>query len=52
MEAWTVGVNWYWRSNTKLMLNYVDVASSRTDASGARIHDEPSILEARVQLHW
>lgn len=53
MEAWTVGVNWYWRSNTKFMLNYVDVASRRTDpASGARIHDDPSILEARVQLHW
>lgn len=53
MDAWTVGVNWYWRSNTKLMLNYVDVASTRTDpASGVRIHDDPSILEARVQLHW
>ena len=53
MDAWTVGVNWYWRSNAKLMLNYVDVASHRTDpASGARIHDDPSIVEARVQLHW
>ncbi|MBJ7574612.1 porin [Luteimonas sp. MC1828] len=53
MDAWTVGVNWYWRSNAKLMLNYVDVASRRTDAaSGLRIHDDPSIVEARVQLHW
>ena len=53
MEAWTVGVNWYWRENAKLMLNYVDVASHRTDAgTGARIHDDPSIVEARVQLHW
>lgn len=53
MDAWTVGMNWYWRSNAKLMLNYVDVASRRTDAvSGLRIHDDPSIVEARVQLHW
>lgn len=53
MDAWTVGVNWYWRNNTKLMLNYVDVASSRIDpATGARVDDDPSILEARVQLHW
>lgn len=53
MEAWTVGVNWYWRNNTKLMLNYVDVASRRTDpVTGARVDDDPSILEARVQLHW
>ncbi|NLA66638.1 MAG: porin [Gammaproteobacteria bacterium] len=53
MEAWTVGVNWYWRDNAKLMLNYVDVASRRTDpATGVAVHDDPSIVEARVQLHW
>lgn len=53
MDAWTVGVNWYWREHAKLMLNYVDVASRRTDpATGARLHDDPSIVEARVQLHW
>ncbi|MEN1939662.1 porin [Luteimonas sp. MJ174] len=53
MEAWTVGVNWYWRNNAKLMLNYVDVASRRVDAaSGAVVSDDPSIVEARVQLHW
>jgi len=53
MEAWTVGVNWYWRSNAKLALNYVDVASRRTDAaSGAVVSDDPSIVEARMQLHW
>lgn len=53
MEAWTVGMNWYWRKNAKLMLNYVDVASRRTDAaSGAVIDDDPSIIEARLQLHW
>lgn len=52
MEAWTVGVNWYWRENAKLMLNYVDVASRYDDAGGARVHDDPSIIEARLQLHW
>ncbi len=29
MNAYTVGVNWYWRSNFKFMLNYVMVDSSR-----------------------
>ncbi len=29
MDALTVGVNWYWRSNFKFMLNYVKVDSSR-----------------------
>jgi len=53
MDAWTLGVNWYWRSNAKLMLNYVDVASRRADPdTGAIVHDDPSIVEARVQLHW
>jgi phosphate-selective porin OprO/OprP len=53
MEARTVGINWYWRAHAKLMLNYVDVASRRFDpASGAVVHDDPDILEARVQLHW
>ena len=53
MEAWTLGVNWYWRRNLKLMLNQVEASSRRTDpATGARIDDAPSITEARVQLHW
>jgi phosphate-selective porin OprO/OprP len=29
MDTWTVGVNWYLRSNFKLALNYVKVDSSR-----------------------
>lgn len=29
MDSWTLGVNWYWRSNFKFMLNYVKVDSSR-----------------------
>lgn len=53
MDAWTIGVNWYWRDNVKLMLNYVDVSSDRIDAaSGQRLGDNPSIVEARAQLHW
>ena len=53
MEAWTAGVNWYWRENAKLMLNYVDVDSRRADpATGAVLRDAPGIVEARLQLHW
>lgn len=53
MQAWTLGVNWYWRENAKLMLNYVDVASRRAGPGGGDVlHDGPSIVEARVQLHW
>lgn len=53
MDAWTVGVNWYWRDHVKLALNYVDVSSTRYDsAAGAFVDDDPSIVEARVQLHW
>lgn len=50
---WTVGANWYWRANTRLSLNYVKVDSRRfvSNAVGTR-DDDPSILEARVQLHW
>lgn len=29
MDTWTLGVNWYWRSNFKFMANYVKVDSSR-----------------------
>jgi phosphate-selective porin OprO/OprP len=47
MDSWTAGVNWYWRSNYKFALNYVMVNSDRRGIS-----DDPSILEARVQLFW
>lgn len=49
----TLGVNWYWRSNAKFMLNYVAVQSSKFSASaGEDIDDNPSILEARAQFYW
>lgn len=47
IDTLTAGVNWYWRENTKLMLNYVKVDSER-----AGISDEPGILELRAQFHW
>ena len=47
MDTLTAGVNWYWRSNFKFMLNYVKVESVR-----GGISDDPSILEARAQFHW
>ena len=68
MDSWTFGVNWYWRSNFKFMLNYVMVDSTkfiRTTSStyavdpanngvafNQFIDDNPNILEARVQFYW
>lgn len=46
-EHLTFGVNWYWRSNFRVSLNYVDVQSERRGIS-----DDPAITEARVQLYW
>ena len=47
MDTWTAGVNWYWRSNFKFMLNYVKVNSSRQGVS-----DDPNIIEARAQFYF
>lgn len=47
MDTLTAGVNWYWRSNFKFMLNYVKVNSDRRGLS-----DDPNILEARAQFYW
>ena len=47
MDTFTAGVNWYWRSNFKLMLNYVKVDSERKG-----IADDPGIVEARAQFYW
>ncbi len=53
MDIWTIGANWYWRSNTKVALNYVMV-DSRKYSSAARsyVADKPDILEARLQFFW
>ncbi|KLD70144.1 porin, partial [Xanthomonas hyacinthi DSM 19077] len=53
MSTWTVGANWYWRSNFKLALNYVMVDSSRySSATRGNVSDKPNILEARAQFYW
>jgi len=53
MDALTLGANWYWRSNFKFMLNYVKVNSSKySTVARGDVNDDPSIIEARVQLYW
>jgi phosphate-selective porin OprO/OprP len=53
MDIWTVGANWYWRSNFKLMLNYVMVDSKKYSSSARGfVNDDPNILEARAQFFW
>jgi phosphate-selective porin OprO/OprP len=47
MDTITAGVNWYWRSNFKFLVNYVKASSDR-----AGISDDPGILEARAQFYW
>lgn len=47
MRTWTAGVNMYWRSHLKFVVNYVHVASERGD-----IEDNPDIIEARIQFYW
>jgi phosphate-selective porin OprO/OprP len=47
MDTWTAGVNWYWRSNFKFMLDYVKVNSSRQG-----VDDDPNIVEARAQFYF
>jgi phosphate-selective porin OprO/OprP len=47
MDSITAGVNWYWRSNFKFMLNYVAVEQQK-----GVLEDNPNMLEARVQFYW
>lgn len=65
---WTLGVNYYWRSNFKFALNYVMVSSEKytTKTSSTYSHDpawnsktvndflseDPNILEFRAQIYW
>lgn len=48
-ESWTVGVNWYIRSNFRLSMNYVMLDSSRVQ-SGVLINNDPNIVELRGQI--
>ena len=53
MDAYTLGVNWYWSSNFKFMLNYVAVDSSKYQrAVNSVVDDNPNIFEARFQFYW
>ena len=53
MDIWTVGANWYLRSNFKLALNYVIVDSKKySSATRSFVSDKPNILEARAQFFW
>jgi phosphate-selective porin OprO/OprP len=50
---WTVGVNWYLRSNFKLSANYVMVESEkRANVLAPLVHDDPNIFEVRAQFYW
>ena len=49
----TLGVNYYWRSNFKVMANYVAVKSSKFNpVAGGDVSDDPGIFETRLQLYW
>ena len=49
----TLGVNYYWRSNFKVAVNYVFVSSSKFSSSaGGNVDDDPSIFETRLQFYW
>ena len=53
MQAWTVGANYYWRSNLKLALNYVSASSRKYNVGlQSHRHDDPDAVELRAQLHW
>ncbi|MGV8959454.1 MAG: OprO/OprP family phosphate-selective porin [Stenotrophomonas sp.] len=53
MDTWTVGANWYWRSNFKFAMNYVMVDSKKYSSSARSfLSDKPNILEARMQFFW
>ena len=53
MDSWTLGVNWYWRSNFKFMLNYVMVDQEKYSTTlRAKAEDNPNVLEARMQFYW
>jgi phosphate-selective porin OprO/OprP len=47
MKSWTAGVNWYWRSNFKFMLDYAMVRQDK-----GVLEDDPNVLEARIQFYW
>lgn len=50
---WTLGINWYLRSNFKLSTNYVMVDSSKYSSTLKGFQkDNPDIAEFRAQFFW
>jgi phosphate-selective porin OprO/OprP len=50
---WTVGLNWYWRSNFKFSANYTLVDSSKYSSIAKNyVDDNPNIISFRAQLFW
>ena len=50
---WTIGVNWYLRSNFKLSANYVMVDSSKYSSTIKNFQsDNPNIVSMRAQFFW
>lgn len=47
LDTWTVGVNYYWRSNFKFAVDYV-----KADAERNGIDESPSLIAARAQFYW
>jgi phosphate-selective porin OprO and OprP len=47
MDSITAGVNWYWRSNFKFMVDYVMVNQEK-----GVLEDNPNAIEARLQFYW
>ena len=53
MDSWTLGANWYWRSNFKFMLNYVAVKQDKYNTTArAIVEDNPNVVEFRAQFYW
>jgi phosphate-selective porin OprO and OprP len=53
MDSWTMGVNWYWRSNFKFMLNYVMVDQEKYSTTLQTLtEDNPNVTEVRLQFYW
>ena len=53
MQALTLGVNYAVGAHARFALNWVKLRSERWDnTAGAVLDDDPTITEARLQLHW
>ncbi|KRG69003.1 OprO/OprP family phosphate-selective porin [Pseudoxanthomonas dokdonensis] len=47
MDIVTAGVNYYWRQNFKLMLDYSMISGTRNG-----VNDDPNVIGARAQFYW